>query len=187
MQGERALHNNKKFILSYKKYQLHLHSNYLMWKSNRSCKWIRTVANKNSLAIEKVHTECCKFLLHTYYKAANKVVWAERGRLLLFINAHSGVLSYWIRLIRHPFTRYLLWLTQRLDDARYISWVYSVRILLFKRLARTSCSWQNSVSEQKCKDIYVNTNGSWVCKNQIVYIVILNSKVLLHLRGTLRQ
>jgi hypothetical protein len=57
-------------------------------------------------AIEKVHLMACKKLLGVSSKAPNTLVYGELGRHPLYVNSAAKCVSYWLRLLKQPASRY---------------------------------------------------------------------------------
>ena len=84
--------------------------------------------------IEKLQTYACKRLLNVNDQCCNDAILGDLGRFLLHIYSVKRCLSYWIRILSLPETRYIKLCYNMLkyyDSIGHVNWVTDVRTVLY--------------------------------------------------------
>ena len=141
--------------------------------------------------IEKVHSKFCKFVLGVGYRSPSKAVLAECGRYPLHVNYKTRVISYWLRLLSQPDTRYpkrCYNMLKNLDDTGDSNWTSSVRMLLFHYGFAFAWIHQTvgdpnmfmKTFKQRCRDIYFQEWSSEITQSKYLYNYSLFKTDIVH-------
>ena len=114
---------------------------------------------KEMACIENLQTYACKRFLNATNGTCNDVILGDLGRYPMYIYTVKSCLSYWIRILKLPDTRYAKCCYKMLkhyDAIGYSNWVTDIRCLLYKN--GFGYVWESQNVANKNQFIYVFIN-----------------------------